>query len=317
MSMFIIQTLIEVLLAFFLGWIVGRLLKGLFCAGDHGYEDDMRPRGSMATAGVGAAGAASLAGGRDNLSGARRASGGDPMSAGGDVDDSRRFSQPQVRTTVAPSTAAPADEGDTASRQGGAAMEPAIDADIGDIQSDNLQIIEGIGPKMESILHENGIISWSVLASKSEQDLRDILDQYGDKYRIINPESWIEQARLASEGKVDELIALQKKDGVSKLEKMIHAGIQGGFGKYKRDDLKIVEGIGPKIEALLNAAGIDSWVKLANTEVGRLQSILDHAGPNYKLADPQTWPTQAQLADQGRWDELRELQDQLQGGKAS
>ncbi|MCO6478613.1 MAG: 50S ribosomal protein L27 [Phaeodactylibacter sp.] len=87
------------------------------------------------------------------------------------------------------------------------------------------------------------------------------------------------------------------------------------LGKIKQDDLKIVEGIGPKIEGLLNADGITTWAELAASSVERLQEILTAAGERYRLAVPNTWPRQAGLANEGKWDELKELQDQLKGGK--
>ncbi|HHB79326.1 MAG TPA: hypothetical protein ENK85_08850 [Saprospiraceae bacterium] len=83
----------------------------------------------------------------------------------------------------------------------------------------------------------------------------------------------------------------------------------------KKDDLKKVEGIGPKIESLLNAEGIFTWAKLAKTSVKKIQSILDAAGPRYRMAKPDTWPQQAALAAKGQWDELEKLQDYLDGGK--
>ncbi len=83
------------------------------------------------------------------------------------------------------------------------------------------------------------------------------------------------------------------------------------------DDLKKVEGIGPKIEGLLNAAGIQTWAQLAGAEVSRLQSVLDDAGPRYRVHDPATWPRQAGLAADGKWEELEELQDRLKGGRDS
>jgi predicted flap endonuclease-1-like 5' DNA nuclease len=62
------------------------------------------------------------------------------------------------------------------------------------------------------------------------------------------------------------------------------------------DDLKQVKGIGPKVEKLLNANGITTFAQLAQTEVGRLQALLDEAGWE-NIADPTTWPEQArQLA---------------------
>lgn len=83
----------------------------------------------------------------------------------------------------------------------------------------------------------------------------------------------------------------------------------------KVDDLKIVEGIGPKIEELLNSAGIKSFAQLANTSVERLKEILEAAGPRYQMHDPGTWPQQSRLADDGNWDELKVLQDELNKGK--
>lgn len=81
------------------------------------------------------------------------------------------------------------------------------------------------------------------------------------------------------------------------------------------DDLKIVEGIGPKIEELLNNHKIFTFKQLSNTAIDVLRDMLDSAGPNYKIHDPGTWPRQAQLAHEGKWDELKTWQDELQGGK--
>lgn len=82
-----------------------------------------------------------------------------------------------------------------------------------------------------------------------------------------------------------------------------------------KDDLKKVEGVGPKIEELLNAAGIYTFQQLAETAVEKVKAVLDEAGPRYRLADPGSWATQAALAAAGKWDELQKLQDQLKGGK--
>lgn len=87
------------------------------------------------------------------------------------------------------------------------------------------------------------------------------------------------------------------------------------LGKIKQDDLKIVEGIGPKIEGLLNAAGINTWAELAAASVDRLKEILAEAGERYRLAVPNTWPKQAQLANEGKWEELKKWQEELDGGK--
>jgi large subunit ribosomal protein L27 len=85
--------------------------------------------------------------------------------------------------------------------------------------------------------------------------------------------------------------------------------------KIKQDDLTAVEGIGPKIAGLCNEAGITTWRELSETPVEKLQEILDAAGPRYRMHNPGTWPQQAGLAADAKWDELVKLQDELDGGK--
>ncbi|MBK8945625.1 MAG: 50S ribosomal protein L17 [Ignavibacteriae bacterium] len=82
------------------------------------------------------------------------------------------------------------------------------------------------------------------------------------------------------------------------------------------DDLTKIEGIGPKISELLVDAGITTFAQLAETEVVKLREILYEAGSKFKSHDPETWPAQSQLAADGKWDELKKLQDELIGGKA-
>ncbi len=85
--------------------------------------------------------------------------------------------------------------------------------------------------------------------------------------------------------------------------------------KIVKDDLKIVEGIGPKIEGLLNDDEIHTWQDLADATVERIQKILDDAGPRYRIHDPNTWANQAKLATEEKWEELEDYQDRLKGGK--
>ncbi|MCB0640040.1 MAG: hypothetical protein KDC44_00300, partial [Phaeodactylibacter sp.] len=113
--------------------------------------------------------------------------------------------------------------------------------------SDNLQIVEGIGPKIETILKDAGIADWGRLAAAQPDQLRSTLEAAGPSYRIHDPESWPKQAQLAKDGKWQELIAFQKAasggkenegdgDTPSKAEKMYAKAL--GFSTAKSDDLK-------------------------------------------------------------------------------
>ena len=85
--------------------------------------------------------------------------------------------------------------------------------------------------------------------------------------------------------------------------------------KWKQDDLKIVEGIGPKIAELYNNSGITTWKQLSETTLEKSRAILTAAGDAYKIHNPSTWAKQAEMAYQGKWQELKAWQDALDGGK--
>lgn len=80
------------------------------------------------------------------------------------------------------------------------------------------------------------------------------------------------------------------------------------------DDLTIIEGIGPKISGVLQAAGISTFGQLAQTDISRLEEIL-RADRNLKLANPRSWPEQARLAAAGDWQGLQALQHTLRAGR--
>ncbi len=81
------------------------------------------------------------------------------------------------------------------------------------------------------------------------------------------------------------------------------------------DDLAIIEGIGPRIAELFNNAGITTFAQLADAQDEAVQQVLTEAGPQFNVHDATTWNEQAALARDGKWDELKELQDRLKAGK--
>jgi len=84
--------------------------------------------------------------------------------------------------------------------------------------------------------------------------------------------------------------------------------------RFPLNDLKVIEGIGPKIAELLNNAGIVSWNALSNADPAKLKEILAEAGPRYTMHNPTTWPIQAKLVVEGKYEELEAYQDRLEGG---
>ncbi|CAM3446666.1 hypothetical protein [Zobellia roscoffensis] len=94
------------------------------------------------------------------------------------------------------------------------------------------------------------------------------------------------------------------------------AAAKAAIGKtVKENNLKVVEGIGPKIEGLFQAEGINTWKALSETSVGRCQEVLKGGGDRYKIHDPASWPMQAKMCYEGKWTELARWQDEHDHGK--
>ena len=77
------------------------------------------------------------------------------------------------------------------------------------VANDDLQIVEGIGPKIKSILHEGGITTWAKLADASVESIQALLNAAGPAYAIHNPSTWPQQSAMARDGKFAELRAWQ------------------------------------------------------------------------------------------------------------
>ena len=117
-----------------------------------------------------------------------------------------------------------------------------------------------------------------------------------------------EEAPVAKEPKVEEPAVEEAKVAAPVAEPKAEA-------PAAEDDYKKIEGIGPKIAELLHGAGLASFADLENAPIDKLKGILAEAGSRYTMHNPATWPQQAGLAAAGKWDELKVLQDELDGGK--
>jgi predicted flap endonuclease-1-like 5' DNA nuclease len=72
---------------------------------------------------------------------------------------------------------------------------------------DDLTIIEGIGPKVSSVLNQAGIFNFKQLSETGISRLKDILEKA--KYPYMDPSTWAKQSQLAAEGKNEELKLFQ------------------------------------------------------------------------------------------------------------
>ncbi|MFT4244817.1 MAG: hypothetical protein ACMXYB_05180 [Candidatus Woesearchaeota archaeon] len=79
------------------------------------------------------------------------------------------------------------------------------------------------------------------------------------------------------------------------------------------DNLTLIEGIGPVIQQVLYDNNITTFKKISQTPAYKIKEIL--VNNDLPQHSPKTWPKQAELAQNNKWDELRKWQDKLMGGR--
>lgn len=83
----------------------------------------------------------------------------------------------------------------------------------------------------------------------------------------------------------------------------------------KGDDLTKIEGVGPKAAEAITNAGLPTFADVAASTPEAIKAILEAAEGRLSSLDPTTWVDQAKLAAEGKWDELKKWQDEMDGGK--
>lgn len=188
-----------------------------------------------------------------------------------------------------------------------------------EFRKDDLRKIDGIGPKIQELLNNNGIYTFKDLHYVKSEELKEILDHEGAAFQVHDPVTWPHQAGLASNEKWEELSSYQEfmtgGKTVKKVSGESHVTVDKKITTKKivkqSDDLKKIEGVGPKIESLLHDAGITTFEYLKNSDHKTLKALLEAAGPQYRMHNPETWPQQAKMAYKKEWKKLAEYQDQL------
>ena len=164
---------------------------------------------------------------------------------------------------------------------------------------DDLKLIDGIGPFIEKKLNQIGLYTYEQIASLDDSLVDFVTTAIEFFPGRIDRDDWVGQAARMVELKKNDPNAFKKELSTD----------------TRLNDLKIVEGIGPKIEEVLKNAGIQNLQELAQTEAESIAEMLANAGDRFRMHDPSTWPQQAQLASTGQWDQLKEYQDFLNGGR--
>jgi len=77
------------------------------------------------------------------------------------------------------------------------------------LSTDDLQVINGIGPVIEGLLNGIGISTWSDLAAADVDALSSILSDAGSRFARHDPSTWPLQARLLERGEWDAFLALE------------------------------------------------------------------------------------------------------------
>ncbi|MEM9930215.1 MAG: helix-hairpin-helix domain-containing protein, partial [Bacteroidota bacterium] len=166
---------------------------------------------------------------------------------------------------------------------------------------DDLTQIEGVGTFLQQKLYDEGYYTYAAIANLSSAEIEELTGKIGYLPGRIEKDDWVGQAK--------KLMAAPKKADKKSTKKTTKKK------KSKADNLKVIEGIGPKIEGLLKDAGIKTLDQLAKTPVDDIKAVLTKAGDRYRIHDPGTWPSQARLAANEEWDLLKQYQDDLDGGK--
>lgn len=137
----------------------------------------------------------------------------------------------------------------------------------------------------------------------------DAQEKQGWRFQLATAERHTSELQKSLTARDEEIVRLKRVQITD-----VNAARAAGFDIKGADDLAIVEGIGPKIAELFYQLGIKTFKQLSEMTSAQIQSMLDTAGPNFRMANPETWPDQADLAARNRWTTLKALQQVLIAG---
>lgn len=174
---------------------------------------------------------------------------------------------------------------------------------------EKIKLLESRNSQLSLVVNQpNAGSSSSVLEAKIKNQ-EQLIDNLKQEVRTLNEQkAQFENPPVIAANISDEVEEVKLEEEKVETEVVVS-------DNSSKDDLKKIEGIGPKIEQLLNADGVYSYDDIIQTGPDKIKEILLKSGPQYKVHDPATWPEQANLAKESKWDELHQMQAALKGGK--
>ena len=156
-------------------------------------------------------------------------------------------------------------------------------------QRDDLTKIRGIGKATSDLLSRSGITSYRDLYEAEPQRLRQLLDQAGPKFKLIDPSNWSQQAALAMNANSDGLKRWQPESAGASSTQCNH-----DYSSMEPDDLTAIRGIGPATQKILLEKGIHRFEQIASMKSEQFEELFAEYQDKFNLVDPSTWPEQAQ-----------------------
>lgn len=155
------------------------------------------------------------------------------------------------------------------------------------------------------------VLFWKIplMWKQTETVYEEQIEQEEDNY-FSSSEDYITKIEPVTEVK-EEKVQNKNTYAFSDFEDIQDDTLLNVANNRKKQDLKVIEGIGPKIEKLLNKWGIYSYNDLEQSNINNIKAILEKAWNRYMMHNPSTWKKQAWIAGSWDFEKLKSYQDKL------
>jgi predicted flap endonuclease-1-like 5' DNA nuclease len=166
--------------------------------------------------------------------------------------------------------------------------------------ADDLEVIKGIGPKLNGVLNGLGVTTFAQIANWTAGDVDKVDDHLGAFKDRIGQEEWIPQAKLLAAGNHGEWQRIYGAAGAAVAAgaaALTAIGIPAAVGDP--DDLLQVKGIGPKLNDLLVGLGVRRFDQIAAWTASDVDKVDEHLGAFKGRIERDMWIEQGGLLARG------------------